>query len=89
MVSRGSRKAGARMIASHLSRARDLCGAASYAVTMAGSYPQDRAKAEHFVRAAEDALNEAINALFDARMSQPASFLPVAEAITQTDRRAA
>lgn len=77
------------MIASHLTRARDLCHAAAHAVTLAGCYPQDHAKAEGHARAAEDALNEAVNELFAARMSQPASFLPVARAITQTDRRAA
>lgn len=77
------------MIASHLSRARDLCHAAAHAVTLSGCYPQDHAKAEGHARAAEDALNEAVNELFAARMSQPASFLTIAEEVTQSDRRAA
>jgi hypothetical protein len=76
------------MIASHLSRARDLCHAAAHAVTLAGCYTRDRAEAERHARAAEEALYAALDAIAQAQMSR-ASFLPVAEAITQTDRRAA
>lgn len=70
------------MIASHLARARDLCRAAAHAVTLAGCYSHREADAKQAARAAEEALYAALDALAQSQMSR-ASFLPVAEEVTQ------
>jgi hypothetical protein len=73
-----------------LFRAVDLAHCAAHNATLAASYGKIKPeRAEYFARLSEDALNAALDALFEARLGHAPSFFPIAEAITQPVRSAA
>lgn len=62
------------MIRSDLYRAVDLAHGIAHSATLAASYDGiDKARAEHFARLAEEGAYAVIEALFEARLSQPSA----------------
>lgn len=62
----------------------DYAHAAAHSATLAASYSGiNKERSDHFGLLAEEALNAALEALFEARLSQAPSFLAVAAEVTQ------